>query len=52
MSESVKKALKLMGGPDAAKTLEFVEYMNKIFDIVSVSNFVDGFHWKKMFQLP
>ncbi len=52
MSESVSKALELTGGPDVAETVKFVDYMDKFFDAVNVSNYVEGVHKKKSFRLP
>ncbi len=49
MSESVSKALELTGGPDVAETVKCVDYMDKFFDAVNVSNYVEGVHKKKVF---
>ncbi len=52
MSESVSKALKLTGGPEVEETVKFVEYMDKFFDALNVSNYVGGVHKRKEFRLP
>ena len=52
LSESVSKALKLTRGSEVTETVKFVEYMDKFFDAVNVSNYVDGIHRRKPFQMP
>lgn len=52
LSESVSKALQLTGGPEVAETAHFVDYMDKFFDSLNVSNYTNGIHKRKAFQLP
>lgn len=52
MSESVSKALKLTGGPEAAETAEFVGVFDKFFDLLNVTNFTNGTRKRKPFQHP
>lgn len=52
LSESVGKALKLTGGPQAAGTSEFVLIFDKFFDLLNVSDFHSGQRSRKPFCKP
>ena len=52
LSESVSKALKLLGGEEASETSKFVEMMDKFFDCLNVHNYTHGLHARKQFQMP
>ena len=52
LSESVSKALQLVGGVEAAETSKFVGMMDKFFDIFNVHNYTHGVHARKPFQMP
>lgn len=52
LSESVSKALQLVGGVEAAETSKFVGMMDKFFDILNVHNYTHGVHARKPFQMP
>lgn len=52
LSESVSKALTLTGGEEARETSRLVDYMDKFFDALNVSNYTKGVHKRKPFQLP
>jgi len=52
LSESVSKALKLTGGPEAEETAVFISNMDKFFDCLDVNNFTSGVRQRKPFQLP
>ena len=41
-SESVSKALSLVGGESAKETAKFVAMMDKFFDTLNVTNFTSG----------
>ena len=38
------KALQLTGGPEATKTVRFVDMVDKMFDCLNVNNFTVGIH--------
>ena len=42
MSDSVSKALRLLGGTATEETAKFVEMFDKFFDALNVSNFTNG----------
>ena len=48
----MSKALQLTGGPEVAETAHFVDFMDKFFDSLNVSNYTHGIHKRKAFQLP
>ena len=50
LSESVSKALKLVGGDNVSETAKFVAMMDKFFDTLNVSNFTTGKQKRKPFQ--
>ena len=52
LSESVSKALKLANKTCAEETSKFIEYMDKFFDPLNVSNFTGGKTSRKPFQNP
>lgn len=52
LSESVGKALQLVGGPDAQETAAFVLMFEKFFDALNVGDFHSGKHYQKPFQSP
>ena len=52
LSESVSKALQLVGGVEAAETSKFVGMIDKFFDILNVHNYTHGVHARKPFQMP
>lgn len=52
LSESVSKALRLIGGDEVSETARFVEMMDKLVDCFNVSNFVMGKLKRKPFQDP
>ena len=52
LSESVSKALKLTNETGAEETSKFIEYMDKFFDTLNVSNFTSGKTSRKPFQNP
>lgn len=52
MSESVSKAVKLLGGPEAEETAHFLLMFDRLFDCLNVGNFSDGHKSLKPFQLP
>ncbi len=51
LSESVSKALKLTGGPEVVEIAKFVEYMDKFFDALNVSNYSEGIKAEKKFSI-
>lgn len=48
----MSKALYLTGGPEAEKTVEFVDMMDKFFDCLNVANIVAVKHSQKAFKAP
>lgn len=52
LSESVSKALSLVGGTEAAATATFVDFFDKFFDLLNVSNFGNSRRKRKPFQAP
>lgn len=50
LSESVSKALMLIGGEEAQETAKFVGMFDKFFDCLNVNSFVKGKHSRKSFQ--
>ena len=52
LSESVSKALALVGGDEAAETSRFTAMMDKFFDALNVRNYTHGLHARKEFQMP
>ena len=52
MSESVSKALTLVGGEKVKETAKFVAIMDKFFDALNASNFTSGKRKRKPFQDP
>ena len=52
MSESVSKALTLLGGAKVSETARFASMMDKFFDALNASNFTNGKHKRKPFQNP
>ena len=52
LSESVSNAMKLSKREDVEETVKFVSYFDKFFDMLNVTNLVNGKHKRKDFQLP
>ena len=54
LSDTVSKALYIKGKTDpiAKETAKFVEYFDKFFDSLNVSNYVNGKYERKVFQDP
>lgn len=53
MSESVSKALTLLGGAKVSETARFASMMDKFFDALNASiDFTNGKHKRKPFQNP
>lgn len=52
LSESVGKAMKMTGGPEAQETATFVEMFDKFFDALNVGNFQSGRYQRKPFKVP
>jgi hypothetical protein len=52
LSSSVSKALEFTGGSEVEETVKFTANFDKFFDALNVSNFTDGVHKRKPFQLP
>ena len=52
LSESVGKALTLVGGPEAQETAKFVLMFDRFFDALNVAHFYDDEHKRKPFQAP
>ena len=52
MSDSVSKALRLLGGTATEETAKFVEMFDKFFDALNVSKFTNGKQNRKPFQSP
>lgn len=52
LSESVAKALRLLGGPEVEETARFCSMMDKFFDAMNVGNFTCGRQSRKAFKAP
>ena len=52
LSESVSKALQLVGGDEVAETSKFVGMIDTFFDILNIHNYTHGVHARKPFQMP
>lgn len=52
LSETVGKAMKLTGGPEAQETAKFILMFDKFFNALNVSNFTNGKHHRKPFKDP
>lgn len=52
MSETVGKAIKLTGGPEAEETSKFILMFDKFFDVLNVRSFVEGIKSRKPFLNP
>ena len=52
LSESVSTALIKAGSAKVLETARFVGLMDKFFDILNVSNFINGTRKRKRFQHP
>ena len=52
LSESVSKALKLVGGDKIHETARFAGMFDKFFDTMNVTNFKNGRVKRKPFQDP
>ncbi len=52
LSESVSKALQMTGGSEVEETARFALMMDRFFDSLNVTNFTNGIHKRKPFQLP
>ena len=52
MSESVSKALTLVGGDQVQETARFAAMFDKFFDTLNVTNFKNGKLKRKPFQDP
>ena len=48
----MSKALELTGDTEVEETVKFTAIFDKFFDALNVSNFTDGVHKRKPFQLP
>lgn len=48
----MSKALRLTNASRASETAKFVEYMDKFFDALNVSNFTEARKKRKPFQNP
>lgn len=48
----MSKALELTGDTEVEETVKFTATFDKFFDSLNVSNFTDGVHKRKPFQLP
>lgn len=48
----MSKALKLVGGSQAEETVKFTSNVDKFFDALNVTNFVNGKKKRKPFQDP
>ena len=51
-SESVGKAIKLTGGPEAEETSKFILMFDQFFDVFNVSNFTNWARQRKQFRYP
>ena len=52
LSESVSKALTLVGGTKTQETAKFTAHIDKFFDALNVTNFTNGKYNRKPFQEP
>eukprot|EP00731_Ephydatia_muelleri_P013889 Em0007g1199a len=52
LSESVSKALHLLGGPDAEETANFIALFDKFFYSFNVSNYTEANRHRKPFRQP
>ena len=52
LSESVGKALQLMGGPEVQETARFILMFDKFFDALNVGDFKSSKYHRKPFQAP
>ena len=52
MSETVAKAIHLMGGYEAKETVKFIEMVDKLFDYMNVSSLSRGKLKQKPFAQP
>ena len=52
LSESVSKALTLVGDEETSETARFTSMLDKFFDALNVTNFTNGKHKRKTFQDP
>eukprot|EP00731_Ephydatia_muelleri_P010470 Em0005g1056a len=52
LSESVSKAVELIGGVEAAETAKFLIMFDKFFDCLNVSNCSEGHQQRKAFREP
>ena len=52
LSERVALALEQTKRDDVSETIKFVQFMEKFFDSLNVTNFNNGIHKKKLFQEP
>ena len=52
LSESVSKAVELIGGVEAAETAMFLIMFDKFFDCLKVSNCLEGHQQRKPFREP
>eukprot|EP00731_Ephydatia_muelleri_P028880 Em0020g524a len=52
LSESVSKAVELIGGVEAAETAKFLIMFDKFFDCLNVSNCSEGHQQRKPFREP
>jgi hypothetical protein len=52
LSESVGKAMKLVGGSEMEQTSHFVLMFDRFFDIFNVTNFTNSLHQRKPFKAP
>ena len=48
----MSKALELTGGTEVEETERFTATFDKFFDALNISNFTNGVHKRKPFQLP
>ena len=51
-SESVSKAIKLLGDDEVSATVKFVSLKDKFFNTMNVHNYTHGIHAQKPFQMP
>ena len=52
LSESVSKAVELIGGAEASETARFLLMFDKLFDSLNVSTFSEGCQSRKPFRQP
>ena len=48
----MSKALRLLGGPDAEETANFIALFDKFFDSFNVSNYTEANRHRKPFRQP